>query len=155
MPTPSWSGNSAVFRSDVSRLQEVEQKAVGRQRNLGLHIYMMNLQNITTARKNTYYVIALQKCYIYEDQLTSNLELFQLHKISFLLLLSNTDRHLSYVVRSNFNSVLNLILLSWFRIKASRLFYREIADSKKEDLVNKNKNKKVDIKFSAHDAFLE
>jgi hypothetical protein len=65
-------------------------------------------------------------------------ELFQLHKISFLLLLSNTDRHLSYVVRNNFNSVLNLILLSWFRIKASRLFYWEIADSKKEDLVNKN-----------------
>ena len=115
----------------------------------------MNLQNITTARKNTYYVIVLQKCYIYEDQLTSNLELFQLHKISFLLLLSNTDRHLSYVVRNNFNSVLNLILLSWLRIKASRLFYREIADSKKEDFVNKNKNKKVDIKFSAHDAFLE
>jgi hypothetical protein len=40
VPTQSWSGKSAVFfmgeRSDVPRLQQVEQKAVGRRRNLGL-----------------------------------------------------------------------------------------------------------------------
>ena len=38
--TQSWSGKSAVFlmeeRSDVPRFQQVEQKAVGWQRNLGL-----------------------------------------------------------------------------------------------------------------------
>jgi len=42
VPTQSWSGKSAVFpygeRSDVPRLQQVEQKAVGQQRNLELVI---------------------------------------------------------------------------------------------------------------------
>jgi hypothetical protein len=36
VPTQSWSGKSAVFIMDVPRLQQVEQKAVGRQRNLRL-----------------------------------------------------------------------------------------------------------------------
>ena len=39
VPTQSWSGKSRFpygERSDVPRLQQVEQKAVGRQTNLGL-----------------------------------------------------------------------------------------------------------------------
>jgi hypothetical protein len=44
VPTQSWSGKSAVLpygeRSDVPRFQQVEQKAVGRQRNLALYNYI-------------------------------------------------------------------------------------------------------------------